>query len=383
MNGNLILKIIRCSIVAALFVCILTIQGISSLREAQQIIFMLVSIALFSLILRNIWISLFLCWTVFLYAFFKFSTGNIYLSNIFFGCILYLVTKIGFKKENINFFINGFLWFVFVNIVYMVLQLCSLDFIYGSLSYTYNVEMTKQIKSNILPTGFMGHLSIMGTLLALAIPILVSRKTVCSKIAGIGLFIPLYICKTSLPFLIGIVGFLFVSWFQIPKKLWIIGTVILIISGLIYLKNVDKLGLERLPQWKRVLSDCMAHPITGWGLDSFRNFNAYKDFRYMQTNLKFSDSRFITYWDNPHNLYISLFFEFGFIGLFLLAGFLRQNVLRFQKVIKDSNIIGLAGFILVFLGVSMGHFPIFLARCAIFIIPMFALFEIAAANTNG
>ena len=83
----------------------LTAIGIKE-REVQQWGFMLGLMVIFGLLLRNIWLTLFLGWTVFLFAFFKFEIGLIYVTNIFFGCLLYYLVKVVFKKEHINFFIN-------------------------------------------------------------------------------------------------------------------------------------------------------------------------------------------------------------------------------------------------------------------------------------
>ena len=386
MSNELTLKIIRYFIIAMLFIFLMTIQGISNRREAQQIIFMLVLISLFSLIVKNVWITLFILWTVFLYAFFKFEQGSIYLSNIFLGSILYFITKISFKKEHINLFINAFLWFVVINIFYMAIQLSGYDFIFQQVVYP---ALDKRIINNTIPSGFMGHISLMSILMAMTIPLLATRGSKLALTGAFGLFIPLYISYTSLSFLMGIIGLLFVLYYKIPKRIWIIVVATLILAGSLYFVFVDRPNDRRLVQWNTLLKHCMIHPVTGWGLDSYRNISVRKNFNFLDHELNFvdvvnkttggmpRDMRFIRYWDNPHNLYISLFFEFGIIGLFLLFGYLRQDAIRFKNAVKMPNVIGLAGFIIVLLGVSIGHFPIFLARFIIFIIPLVALFEVA------
>ncbi len=368
--------------VASLFAFLLTVQGIVDQRQPQQMIFMLAAIAIFSFVLRNIWITAFLLWTVFLFAFFKFNLGSIYLTNIFLGCVIYFCTKVGFKKKNINLFINAFLWFVFANIVLMCLQLVGFDFIFSRISHTEGFQVFSE-QTN--PRGFMGNAALVGILMALAIPLLATRNKWWIALV---LFVPLYISKTSLCFLMGIVGLLFVLFFRIPRKMWIGIVLILALSGAGYIKYVDSPGTERLIIWKQVLRDAMIHPITGWGLDSFSNITPQKDFRYSNQVIKYpfhqtpdgiihTNITFIQWWGNPHNIVLSLFFEFGVIGLILFGGYIRQGVVRFMGSIKDSNTIGLAGFMIVLLGVSMGHFPLWLARCAIFVIPMVAMYEIS------
>jgi len=386
MSNEITTKIIRCIIVAILFIALFNIQGISSNREAHQQMMMLAIIVLSGLMLKNIWVTLFLWWTVFLYSFFKFETGSLYLSNIFFGSVLYLIVKTAFKKEHIDFFINGILWFTVANILFMTLQICKFDFMYDKVSYLHGI---KQLFENTKPSGFMGHISLMGVLMALSIPLLATRRSKWAIAGSLGLFVPLYLSKASLCVLMGLIGFIFVLWFRMPKRIWFISIIILAIMGSLYLKFVDKPETPRIWLWKRVLRDCMLHPITGWGLDSFRNTTSYKDFKYQaqkevfvnldefHRDVKVNKVTYIQYWDNPHNLYVSLFFEFGLIGLFLLIAYFRQCTIRLKNAIKYPNTIALAGFLLVFLGVSIGHFPIFLARFAVIIVPCIALFEVS------
>ena len=82
------------------------------------------------------------------------------------------------------------------------------------------------------------------------------------------------------------------------------------------------------------------------------------------------------YWDNAHNLYVQLAFEWGFLALLLLGGYIRQLVLWFNNAIKDRNTVALMGFVLVFFIVNIAQFPLFLARVACFCIPLLALTEI-------
>lgn len=381
MTTELKLKIIRGVVIGIIFLGMVTLQGITDLREANQQVFMVLLIGSFSLLISNVWIMAFLLWTCFLFTFFKF-TGGVYLSNIFLGCIFYTITKVGFKKEHINLFINGFLWFLFVNVAYMSVQTLGYEFIFTGIHQSTFIEYFESTHIN----GFMGDDSIMSQLMALAIPILASRNNKVAMAAAIGLFFPLYLAKTSLCFLAGLIGFLFVLYFKVPRRWFISMIVVLALVGGVYLKKVDRLGTERLPLWKTVMHDAMIHPITGWGLDSFRSVTAFKDFRYynqktVEENVVYQGKTYdtatnIQYWDNPHNLIVSICFEFGVIGLFICGGYVRKVAYTFYKAVKTNNAIGLFGFFFVFLLISMGHFPAFLARMMAFSVPMLALLEV-------
>ncbi len=133
---------------------------------------------------------------------------------------------------------------------------------------------------------------------------------------------------------------------------------------------------DRPKQWKVVMRDVVKHPIVGYGLDSFRHPVPTKPARYASHFGKLENGGMhITFWDNPHNLLISLAFEFGVIAWFLLGGYLRDCCIAFKRSIKSPNVLATSGFILVFFLLSMSHFPMWLAALAIFIIPMFALAE--------
>jgi hypothetical protein len=383
MNKELIQKVIRCFVIVLCFLGMLTAVGMQE-REIQQWGFMLGLIVIFGLLLRNIWLTLFVGWTVFLFAFFKFEVGLIYVTNIFFGCLLYYLVKVAFKKEHINFFINAVLWFTALNIAYIALQISGNDFIFRYIAP--DLSNLGQITPNITPTGFMGQRAVCGSFLALCVPLLASRDSKIAILGALGLFIPMYICRSSLAIWAGGVGLGFVLWYKIPKKVWFTIVAMVFLLCVVYYLKVEKPGYDRFPQWKRTLHDCMRHPVIGWGLDSFRNVTSYKDFRYMaemhnipigEAIYPFWGKNVISYWDNPHNLLLSLFFEFGVIGLFLLGGYLRQCGMWFIKSLKEPNVIGLFGFILVAMLVSQAQFIMFLARTAIIVIIGVALFEVS------
>ena len=306
------------------------------------------------------------------------------MSNVFYGCIIYYLTKLAFKREHIDFFIKMVLWVLAINLAYSVVQVFGGEFIYGTLDKpTENLVSRESITifgklfRGRAPFGFMGNTSVLAIFIAMCVPLLMSRGrwwayTWCGL-----LLIPLYLLHNSMGIIASMIGALFVLWFRIPRKAWIASVVALSLLGGVFLWKIDMPGLERIHAWKLMARDCTIHPITGWGLDSFRNVTEKKKHIYALNAVKMGkESYAVDKWDNPHNLYISLFFEFGIVGLFLLCGYLRQIILWFRNSVKDSNAIALAGFLLVFLIVSVGHFPLFLGRLATIIVPSIALLEL-------
>ena len=374
MTNEFIQKILRMFLGVLAFLCCLNIWGLLT-REAHQYVWVLASYILFALLLRNIWLTLFMWLTVLLYSIFKFNGGEVYLTNIFTGCIIFYITKIAFEKKHIDWFINMVLWVLVANLLFGVIQVLGWDFIY-TRSETFGL-WANSYKS---PFGFMSNTSIMATFIALCIPLVASRKGQFSTLAAISLFPWFYFLHASSALIAGIIGFLFVVYFKYSKKLFIIVTTFFLLLGIVFfVTKSDRLGTERFSQWKITLEDCIKHPITGWGLDSFRNFSKTKSQVYGFSIGKNIDgvNTNIAMWDNPHNLAISLLYEWGFLSLILLGGYLRQCGIWFRESDKSRNVIALAGFIICFFLTSIGHFPAFLARIMVIAVPCFALFEVA------
>ena len=381
MTTEFIQKIIRYFVILLLFICLWNIVSLQD-RIAQQYFLQLGIMIIFGLLLKNIWLTLFLWWTVFLFCFYKFNLGQEYLGNVYTGLMLYYLVKVGFKKEHITFFINAVLWVCFVNLVYMFCQVLNWDFVYRlQLISSKGLE---GYASNNEPAGFMGFKACMGILMALCVPLLASRGNLSAKIACIGLFLPLYLAKSSICVTGAIIGLLFVLWYQLKKIKWALIVIGLILGAFFYVWKVDmpmNMMPTRLSQWKMTLQDCILHPVTGWGLDSFRKITEQKKHLYVIDPVKKDDgSMGFSLWDNPHNMYISLFFEWGILGLFLLGGYLRQCGIWFQRAIKEPNVIALTGFGLVVLIVSIAQFPFWLSRTVTIIVPAFALFEVAVRS---
>jgi O-antigen ligase len=188
----------------------------------------------------------------------------------------------------------------------------------------------------------------------------------------------LYTSKTSTAIAAAVIGLMFVLWFSMGKKLWTGILVGLAVLATVYVVKVDvPMGMmdTRPRMWKTVMRDAVIRPITGWGLDSFRQFTAAKKTKYIDHYQQTGNVLYMCEWDNAHNLLIQLFFEFGIVSWILLGGWLRDVGMRFRRSVKSRNAVGLAGFVIVFFVVSMAHFPIYLACMATIIVPMIALFE--------
>ncbi len=307
------------------------------------------------------------------------------MTNIFYGSVIYYLTKYAFEKKHIDWFINMILWVVALNLFYSILQvlkippmgmatgLDSLDFIYR---FTETLKFTG-VAHTPAPIGLMTNSGVTATLYCLAIP-LIGTRSEKSIIISFLMLIPIFLLNSAVSIIAAGILLMYLLWFKVSKKIWFTMLVGIMLSAGAYLVYCDTPGVERFNVWRLTLQDANCHPLKGWGMDSFRKVTTLKKQTYhMECNPGNN-----ALWDNPHNIFVSLFFEFGIIPILLLGGYFRENIIKFKQAIKEPNTIALVGFVLGFFLVSMGNFPMWLARTAILIIPCFALMEISLGKQS-
>lgn len=383
-------KIIRMFLIAIMFLSVTHLMGLET-RTAHQFILRLSIMVMLGLLVRNIWLMLFLWWTVFLFIFFRLNLGHMYIGSVFLGSMLYYLTKSVFRKEDVKFVINAFLWLVVANLALMSLQLLGYDFIYKLGISTEAQGFLGYTREHRNCSGFMGFKACMGMIMCMAIPLLGFKRGWFAKLGTMGLIVPIWLSQSSICIAAACLGYAYIYWYRIKRirfwkidisAKWIFPILIIALSAgtFFYLYKVDSTitSLDvRLHQWKLVLQDTIVHPIIGWGMDSFRTITEQKNHIYAMNPTKTLDG--ITHfdiWDNPHNLWISIAFEWGYVGVFLLIGYLRQTSLWFSRAIKDSETLALFGFMLIVLVVSLAQFPMWLARVAVIIIIFSGLYEV-------
>ena len=354
-------------------------------RECQQIFFVCGIMAITALWMRNLWITGFILWSIVLYIYHRFTLGQIYLTNIFFGSVLYFFSLGCLKKDVISKYLNVFLWFVVLNLGYTVFQTLGYDPIFQMMQWGPE-GMMGFMESND-PVGFMSFRSAMGMLMAIAIPVVMTRGWKLSVPLGFALMFPVAMSSATIAVMAGAFGILFSLWhirfgkFKKWKKLIISLLAVAFLLGgagyAVYKDDALKSFGQRASQWKLVIRDAVVHPISGWGMDSFRNLTNEKKWQYVKNMQKVDTAEKYTadVWDNPHNLVVSLLFEWGIFGVILVAGYFVNMTARFRRSERLPNTVALYGVCMVSLILSMSHFPIFLARFMCFLVPMAAMFE--------
>lgn len=364
--------------------------GYSALRIGQEQAFQVIAIVLFAMfILQNAYIALFLLWAVFVYAYYSFpAPSGIILLSLFSACIYYEATYRCSDESKAEILFKFIAWFAVANLVYMAFQANGWEVLYN--------EMSRPGYQNGL-IGFMGLKAITGMLFALAIPFIAYRYPLVASL----FFIPIYLSESSCAVVAAGVAYLWQIW-HVSRKAFYILLGIFCIGGFAYSLNDSKAGMftDRQNLWKVALRDAVKKPLTGYGIDSFRcvtpdkqfiywkNVRTKESFRIDQRDLiefqhtgKFDSKKYGKFmrdddttdpWDNPHNEFIQLFYEFGVIP-FIILGFLVYDM---RKRFNPSNelLIPIVGFFLAVLTLSLGQFPFHLARIGIFIPIFLALY---------
>lgn len=353
--------------------------GSQTLRLGQEQFFQLGITVLIIFLIDNVYLGLFLAWSVFLYAFFNFTTGGVYVMNLMMACLLYHITYKFLDPKDIKTVFKILLGLCVLNVIWMLMQYFDFELIWKrSADGAWARDLV----------GLMGIKAALGMLFALCIPLACYFHT----FLGILLFIPMYFSQSSNALVAGMIGLLFHLYHR-SKKLFAITLLLCIFAGGYYVSQDSKANMftNRFNLWKVSLRDAFDHPIAGWGLDSFRNINPVKNFMYFenaQTNqvsrAMYEDGKFnlspefikpgqiADPWDNPHNLFVSLMFEFGLFGIVILTLLVIDIFKRFNAYVPEQ--LALLGFMIVLLVLSIGQFPFFLTRIGYLAPVMYALY---------
>lgn len=362
--------------------------GDPSLRHGQELFYRFWAMALISLWLRNVWLTAFMVLNVSLFFLSGAVVGAEYVTNIFIGLFLFWIARGYVKKHHFEFDLRIVLWVGVATVTWMALQRCGVDPLFLGADGAGNSAPGWHFKDM---TGLFGLKAAQGVFLALLIPI---TATLHVWLAPIFLF-PIWVCQSSVAVLAGGCGYLFYTWHQARKVFWIALICLIPITGF-YIGAKDfkadpEMFMSRFNVWHSAVRASLARPI-GYGPDSYRNLTKQKqflffgderrrhgigyhigndnyDFKYyhadaykMRHDYEGLKPKSPNRWDNPHNEYIMLFFEYGIIGVFLFFGLLLDMIGRFKDVGKTRELILITSCLIVYAVSSLTQFPLHLAR---------------------
>lgn len=390
-------KIRHWAICLFLFLCpiMYNTTPLMDLRETQERGFQILAMCLFAFFVGNVWIGAFIILNVFSLLLNDWTVGLSQILNVFLGSVIFLVSRSYFKKNEIKPYLNVILWVAVINILWMAMQHNGIDPLYiaQNASGTIMTDITFRDFS-----GLFGIKMANGIFLSIITPIIASLNIFLVPF----IIIPVYFCRASIVGLAIFVSMLFYIY-HIHRKLFIYFFVIGSIAGSIYayydMKDDPTTFKSRLPLWHMGLKYTLSRPM-GYGPDSWRNYNKQKDFLFYSDYdynpailTRMDDNKYkfkyydmdngkmhdmnngklkncqLNWWDNAHNEYVQLMFEYGFLGLLLLGGLIREMYYRFKFAIRSKELIVITSCLIVYFVTSLGHFPLHLARLA-FLFPL-------------
>lgn len=318
--------------------------------------------------------------------------------NIFLAFLVYELAYKTFNLKNLKVFYKCIIWLIALNSIWLIFQALKIDPVFMNNGHYADMLV-----------GCMGLKAFMGMFFALSIPF-IARLNIW---ASIPLFLPIYLSECSVAVVAGGVSLLFTVYFK-SKKIFLALLLVFLIGASAFVLKDTKTGMfhDRFSIWKLSTRHAFAHPVMGWGLDSFRNVGKFKPFIYIKNprsgeSMALPYGNLVTYqetgqmpsfdgffkegdkgfdpWDNPHNEFISLFYEFGLIGVFIIALLWINIFKRFQI---HEELIPFMGFFIGVLIISTGQFPFHVVRLGLLIIVALGIYykltdEIKRSVLNG
>lgn len=354
----------------------LQVHGFKTMRMGHEQAFELGVTVLFGItFVENIWLAMFLIWSCFIYAYYNFpAIGGNYVMHLLFACILYQITYQLVNRKRIETVFKVILAICLINLIFTVMQVFGYDPIFMNL---------KDGVMNFDPVGVMGIKAVSGVLSAISLPV----ALYFSPWLAIPIIPALIISDCSSAVAATVVSVLFLAYQQ-SRKLFTYMLIPVAFMGCLYFAHDSKMNMmsDRVNVWKATVKDGFQRPFVGWGLDSFRNIGAVKPFMYFKNNADNSAIRMaydsktnswipetpgykkdldgklnVDPWDNPHNEYVGIFYEFGLVG-FLIFFALLSDIRK--RLYREPVVTTIFAVFLVYLVSSIGQFPFHLARTA-------------------
>lgn len=352
-------------------------EVVTTLRlDHEQLFQMGVTFLFVVVFVENLWLALFIIWSMFIYAYYNFpAIGGNYVMNLFMAAILYQVTYKLVNRERVRQIFLLLLSLYVIHLLFTVAQIFNLDPLFRNLHTG---------KFNYDPVGIMGLKAVSGVFAAICIPV----AMFFSPWLTLAILPALILSQCSSAVLATVVSILFLAWHR-SKQVFLYLMVPIVIMGGVYIAKDAKANMmtDRASLWRLALSDALTRPLVGMGLDSFRNVGTSKPYLYFKNNEDNSAFRMgynrqqqtwikpaglqlgtnpngeanCNPWDNPHNEFVSIIYEFGMVGFLIFLAFLWDIG---RRLYRDPLVITLFTVFLVYLVSSIGQFPFHLANTA-------------------
>lgn len=364
---------------------------LSNVRQFQELVFQYGVMALCAYFVGNLWMGLFMSWTLFLFYLNGNSIGHETVLNIFLGIMLFGVSRRFFKLFRFEKEARWIGWVGAISIFFMGLQFLGIDPLHSFVNGQLGVQPTHELRDMVGMFSLKAHNGIYLALVACyATYLFIPLGLVMTAIVGISL--------SSGAVMASISGVLFYTFYHARR--WFIGILVLCILGgaAFTIKDVcfdKKMYLSRLNMWHAVVKSSLQRPI-GYGPDSFRQETPFKPFlfggdeerraslwikvpgnndayqfvyydpnpQHMAENYKDIVPKSPNIWDHPHNEYLNILFCWGIPGIVILFFFLRDIARTFRLSDKSKEIVLITSMLIVYAVSSLTQFPLCVARLA-------------------
>lgn len=390
---------------AAACVGFYAMRGSNDLRVAQESAFQLAAMLVLAVFVADFYVGAFLALNV-IHFYLSGEFGASQVMNVTMGTIVFYFSREFFKERSIRLIRPMFLWIAGINLCFMIAQAFGLDPLFVG---RYNG--TGGIMDRFTdPVGLFGIKMANGIFWALTAPILASYWLPLILIPAI-LIIFMHSSLAMLAYLVASVAYL---WFTKRRKIALIAIGVAVLAGSAYIlldqKDDPKTFRARFGLWRAITHAGFVKPL-GYGPDSFRNFTPTKDFLYVSDSdyklailKKSSDTTAVVgymttsfqvdmvnkfktqnnemnIWDNPHNEYLQMLFEYGWPGLILLLLMIWSILRSYLSAINPESTVLFCG-LLVFFVSALAHFPCHLARTGIFFAILLGAFRAKTCRTQ-
>ena len=361
-------------------------------REFQERAFQIMAMCIVALFVGNIWITAFMFLNIFSLLYNDFTVGLPQVLNVFLGAVLFMVSRAYFKQNSFMPYVKVLLWLLALNLIWISLQASGIDPLYLAQDASGKPQISVTFKDF---SGLFGIKMANGIFLAIMLPMIAVLNLWLVPLMAV----PLFFCRASIVALAVFVSMSFYLFYTVPRKWFLAFLSIGLLAGSIYtyldLKDDYKTFVSRFPVWHSAVKYTLQRPL-GWGPDSYRSYTKQKDFlfygdsnydhallikldegkalfqyyemdngkMYKRNTSGIPPDNQLNWWDNPHNEYVQMIFEYGFIGLLILIGFMRDIWFKFRFSSRSPEIVMLMSILIVYAVSGIGHFPMHLARLA-------------------
>ncbi len=293
--------------------------------RANKVIFsMFIAMSFISLVyVKNVWLKLFILWTVIRTGMNYNAVGHATLMYIFLYILLLQVAVDKLKKDYLPMILNTICIMALLQTTMVILNHFGVWFLILPIGAKGNVlPNLLEIRSstgNYITTGFLSNLNMSGAFLALCLPAFFRKRWLWLVPL---IFVGVYISKS--------LGGIVPAWFAVGAIiLWkvygsnktaffaLIGMIIAYIFYLIFKENSPLYQEDRFKVWGEIWKYIVPKKlVVGWGVGSFKQF--FPVIHRVLIKSPYSYERWLT----AHNEPLQLLVEQGLIGLTLMAGYI-------------------------------------------------------------